>query len=183
MNTTSSGTNHMDAQYEKQVEAFVVDGLGRTSESEPIQPMSLQEYRNLCRAYLGNKAILTSDLLAKRLDYIRQDSKLKEHFSAGNTYCPAIIPFSNFGNVLPEDEITQGHALRMLVIDPQGKTINGFSQNPSRIFNRLPPEVQQLAFAVDTYGNSDLYTVTPQEREKIVSKYEAAYRKLVELVE
>lgn len=183
MNTTSSGTNHMDAQYEKQVEAFVTDGLGRTPESEPIQPMSLQEYRNICRAYLGNKAILTPDLLAKRLDYIRQDSKLKEHFSAGNTYCPAIIPFSNFGNVLPEDEIAQGHALRTLVIDPQGKTINGFSQNPSRIFNRLPVEVQQLAFGIDTYESADLYGVTPQEREKIAAKYEAAYRKLVELVE
>lgn len=183
MNTTSSGTNQMDAQYEKQVEAFVVDGLGRTPEAEPIHPLSLQEYRNLCRAYLGGKAVLTPDLLAKRLDYLRQDSKLKEHFSSGNTYCPAIIPFSNFGNPLSEAEIKEGHALRTLVIDPQGKTINGFSQNPSRVFNRLPLEVQQLAFKVDTYENNDLYTVSPQEREKIVAKYEAAYRKLQELVE
>ncbi|MCX6734176.1 MAG: hypothetical protein NTX63_05220 [Candidatus Peregrinibacteria bacterium] len=183
MNTTSLGTNHMDAQYDKQIEAFVVDGLGRTPDTEPIQPMPLQEYRNLCRAYLGNKAILTSDLLAMRLNYIRQDSKLKEHFSAGNTYCPAIIPFSNFGNPLLEDEIAKGHALRTLVIDPQGKTINGFSQNPSRVFNRLPLEVQQLAFGIDSYESNDLYQVSPQEREKVAAKYEAAYRKLVELVE
>ncbi len=173
----------MDEQYAQQVEAFVVDGLGRTPDTEPIQPMSLQEYQNLCRAYLGGRAILTPDLLEKRLNYLRQDGKLKEHFGPGETFCPVIIPFSNFGNPLSEEEIKGGHALRTLVIDPQGKTINGFSQNPSRVFNRLPLEVQQLAFKVDTYENNDLYTVNPQEREKIVAKYEAAYHKLQELVE
>ena len=173
----------MEAKYLEQVEAFVVDGLGRTPEAESIHPMSLQEYRNLCRTYLGGKAVLTSDLLARRLDYIRQDSKLKGHFSPGNTYCPAIIPFSNFGNVLPADEIEKGYALRTLVIDPQGKTINGFSPKPSRIFSRLPLEIQQLAFGVDAYGNDDPYSVSPQEREKIVAKYEAAFHALEKLVE
>lgn len=182
MNTTPLGSNQMDAPYQNQVEAFVADGLGRTPETAPIHPMSLQEYRNICKAYFGEKEMLSDNLLAQRLDYLRQDSKLKEHFGPENKYCPAIIPFSNFGHPLSEQEMAKGHALCTLVIDARGLTVNGFSQNPSHVFNRLPLEVQQLAFGVNAYAHNDLYTVSHEEREKIVIKYEMAYLQLRKLL-
>lgn len=169
--------NHQD-----RIEAFVQDGLGVAPEHELIKPMPFGEYKSLCREYFGGAPMFSEELLTKRLKYLEQDSKLKEHFRPGWKYCPAIIPFSNFGNALGPDEINNGDALRMLVIDGQGKTVNGFSQKPSRVFNRLPLEIQLLAFEVEPYTSNDPHIVTPEERAKVMIKYELAYRELEKLL-
>ena len=183
MNTKNVNNNTMGEDQNHIIEACIADGLGKSPENEVIEPMTLESYFQICRKFLNGNKILTDDLLKRRLDYIKNDSKLKEHFRPGFKYCPAMIPFSNFGNPLTENELSEGHALRTLAIDPEGKTVNGFSQHPSRIFDRLPVDIKSLAFDVGEYQSKDPYSVTVEEREKIIVNYELAFRMLRRLIE
>lgn len=151
-----------------------------------------EEHKEMCREFLGMDNPLTDQLLKDRLDFIAQDSHLKEHFHAGNRIQLAVIPFSTNGNELDPDEIDRGDYLRNLVIlevkDEFGnilssKTISGFSFNRNEVHKLMPGKLAECSFIVPEYSSKSLYTVTKEERQKIMQEYEAAFRKLQQLFE
>lgn len=124
--------------------------------------------------------ILPDKLLENKLAIIKNDSNLKSHFPAGHKIILAILPFSENGNPLTEDEIHDGgHLKRLIMSSDKGNAHvkNGFSQFPNFI-NRIIPAELKVAFTVEDYENNDPYDITPTDRKQIMDKYTTAFRQL-----
>lgn len=165
---------------------------------EEIEPVTLPDYVKMCSEYLDREPdkILPEGLLKKWLKYIALDGKLKYHFKPGFTYMLVVIPFSENGYKLPEEEIgdpdsdemksAEGSYLRILEIsrnpenphDP-GQTIAGYSVshgNPSYIHLIPPEEIQKCSFVASYENEEDINAVSDEERKNIASAFERAYR-------
>ncbi len=179
----------LDNQYDPKtagiVDAFVSDGMGRKKEggeTQKAQPLSLTDYKETCKYFLGNQPLLSDALLEARIRYIYDDSKLKDHFKPGYKVCPVIIPFSNMGMPLSKDELQSGGYLKLLIVNEKGETLAGFGNEVCSTFAMLPPEIQNLAFTIGTYERPESHLITPNDRTKIAQQYTTAYRSLEALL-
>ena len=145
----------------------------------------------MCNEFLGTENILPDGLLKARLDFIKQDSHLKQHFQPGRKIQLAVIPFSGNGIRLDPDGIKDGDYLRTLVVMEEkdefgnvlsSKTVGGFSFYRNEVHKLLPAEFTECSFVVPSYSSNGPYTVTDAEREIIMTEYERALRKLQELL-
>jgi hypothetical protein len=149
-----------------------------TSEGEnTLQPLDLKNYLETCHEFLKITPLLPESLLQERLTYLEDNSKLKMHFPAGKKCCVTIIPCTNGGFPLTDEEIKAGAYLNQLIVDENGITISGFSFDPSKIFQILPDRLRtELTFQIPNYQNPDLFSILPKERAQILAEYERVYR-------
>lgn len=146
-------------------------------------PASFTDYQAACHELIGANEILPESLLQQWLAYIAQDSKLKLHFPEGYECCLAVMPFSTYGNSLPPEEMQRGDYLRILIINPDGKTVSGFSINSSFVADLLPSEVRTLAFSIEKYETEGTYQIAAKDRQRLSSSFEKAFRSLKLLLE
>lgn len=154
-----------------------------TTTPQEIKAMKLNDYKALCTEMLPDlNTALSDETLQRTLDYIDQDSHLKQHFALGFTYCPVVIPCGTYGTPLEDEAIKDGMYMRTLMIDQQGQTVAGFSQKTTHIFNLLPPEVQANAFTIPGYENPDQYTITDKDRAMVKKFYTDSFSALKKLL-
>lgn len=150
---------------------------------QDIKAMKLGDYKALCTEMLPDlNTALSDEVLQQTLDYIDQDSHLKQHFAPRFTYCPAVIPCGTYGAPLDDAAISKGMHMRTLMIDQQGQTVAGFSQKITHLFNLLPSEVQANAFSVPAYEVLDDYTITDKDRAMVKKLYTDSFNALKKLL-
>ncbi len=173
-------TPHIDSQYNPKIagiiDAFINDGAGNGIQNP--QPLSLADYKEACKYFLGEQPVLPDALLEARVRYIYDDSKLKEHFKPGYRICPVVIPFSNMGMPLSKDELASGGYLRLLIINKEGRTLAGFGNEVCNTFGMLPTEVQAMACTIGAYDSPLAHVITEGDRTRIAQQYIEAFRKL-----
>ena len=145
-------------------------------------PEKLEDFNAACQGMLTIDELLPEALLKKRVEYIMQNSKLKMHFPVGFKVIPAIIPFSDNGYPMDEEETTAGHYLRWILVDPNGPTVNGFSSTASYVSDFLPEEIKDSGFTIGKYDEEGLYSVTQADRERLAAQYTTAFRTLQGLI-
>jgi hypothetical protein len=166
--------------------AAALRGQTLTPPRDGIEPVSLSDYRMLCKAVLPEDNILSEDLLHSRLAFMDQDSRLKIAFPApkeveGPYRCLlAAIPFTEGGSARSAEEIAKGEHVRSCIIAPDGRMVSGFGMDPSFAHRFLPAEVQALAFDIPAYESSVDVDPLAMEGDRAVLKglYGSAYRGL-----
>lgn len=149
---------------------------GHLVRDSAVEPVTFSDYQTVCREFLSLTEVLPESLLARWLAYITQNSKLKLHFPEGYTCCLAIIPFTTYGNPLTSEEIERGDYLKILIVNPEGKTVSGFSINSSFVSDLLPLEVRKLAFQIEKYDKEEPYQITHTDRQRLAANFEKAFR-------
>ena len=141
------------------------------------EPISLGDYLKFCNACLPVEEVLPDELLQQRLEYLKEDSKLKIHFPAGTRCCITVLPVTPRGIKFDDADLQKGNFQTALIIDEEGTTINGFGIAPSHIFSLLPKEIQeQCTFDIGPYDEEDLVSISGDDRSRIIEAYEKAFR-------
>lgn len=187
MESNNSGYDMVSEQAHQVADNFANESLrGHSADylnSNPqIQPVSLEDYKIACSEFLGGIDPLPDSLLQKRIEHLMQDSKLKMRFPAGWSCCLAVIPFSNFGLPLTDEEIQNGDHLRLLIVDPSGATIDGFSATPSFTSRVLPDDIQAASFQIPQYESEEIYAVSENDRANLSIQLSHSFKKLQQLL-
>lgn len=152
--------------------------IGRRGEKPQNRPfVDLDEYAEMCHDMVPEH-LLSEELLAQNLEYIDQDSKLKQHLPAGYKICLAVLPFTEGGNPLSDEELSDGRYLKALIIDQNDKVVSGFGFDASFVNHLLPQEARNVTFTIQPYENQDPHTITDGDRQNVKTQYEQAFRKL-----
>ncbi len=179
-------TSPLDSPYTPKianiVQAFVRDGADKSQERTQPPAVSLADYKELCQYFLGTQTMFSDSMLENRIQYIFEDSKLKQHFMPGYRICPVVLPFDNVGMPFTKQELESGRHLRLLIVNESGKTVAGFGNEICTTYSILPPEVQSVAFTIGAYDHPEEQVITPNDRTKIAQQYTTAYRSLEALM-
>lgn len=125
-------------------------------EEEKIKQFDLQEYLLAVRELTGTDTPLTKEILSQRLAYLKQDSKIKDHYPKNHKCTIAVIACSDKGFPLPVENIQRGEYVRSIISDATNQTQNGYIYEVNELYNYLPDEVKNLCtFQIAEYDNSD----------------------------
>ena len=143
------------------------------------------DYLHACREMISQKPFLTEELLQKRLHFIEQDTHLPENFPSGYRCCITVIPCSNGGFPFTHEDLERGRHLLILIIDDQDMVIDGFSMQPSPLYQLLPLEIQeQLTFVIPEYSlenNGVNLSVPLNVRQQIMDEFSRVFKKAQEM--
>jgi hypothetical protein len=162
---------------------------GMPAMPEKSQQMDFEEYLLACRELLGTDVPLTDEILygntdtsgnyqsMGRLNYLKQDSKLKMHLPEGYRCCIVVIPCSQYGFPLEADDVKNGHYVRALIVDENDMAVMGHTFNASTLFKKLPKEMQEkCTFKIPKYEKEGIYEITDGDRKNIMDLYEQTYK-------
>lgn len=140
---------------------------------ENILPIHEDDYRQACK-YLGD-SILSKDLLLGLLKKLVDDfGQFKQLYAEDFDYCLAVIPTSDMGNPLSQQEISQNTYLYLLMRHKiEGYTSN-FSLNVGPYFELLPKKIQENC-TIKIHYSDDGQFVSPQDFVKIYNGYIDAF--------
>jgi len=152
---------------------------GETPAGFKVQPIPLGDYVNACHECLPVVEVLTADLLRLRMDAMIQsdDAEMLSNFPPGMRCCVTVIPVTPRGSKLEVKDMRKGSYQTRLIVEKdtenaKGRTIEGFSMEPSYIFHMLPEEVQkQCTFEIPQYDPAN-----PDDRQKIMDLYAGAFK-------
>lgn len=145
---------------------FAMEAVRKGETPPKLGALDLDEYRNMCEELVPEN-ILPQELLEKRVAYL-QSTDLTKHLQPGQKICLAVLPFSPQGMPLSESDIANGLHLKMLVLDQNGKVVQGFGMHPSFIGHLLPKEITEAAFTIQD----------PVNKLRIVEQFRNAYGNL-----
>jgi len=154
------------------------------------KPLDQKGFVDFCREYLGGEDPLPDAMLKARLDYFKQDGKLKSHLPAGYRCCVAVLPITHQGHKLSAEEVEKGAYQVCLIVEPdqvselsgmvlkKGRTMGGsFAPDNSYLFHLLPAEVQsECTFTIEPYKEGPRHQVDAQDRDRIIGQFEKAFR-------
>jgi len=157
--------------------ATILDEEGKPK----IRKLEMENYLLAVREILGTDEPLTPTLLNARLNYLFQNGKLKIHYPAGQKFCLAIIPCTQYGFPIKQDAIESGLFLRELAIDERdekGELIekNKISEKDNQLYEYLPDEVRKCLFKIESYDEKPEFKLTDDDRKRAVKAYKGAYK-------
>lgn len=171
--------DHLSRQAKDALQSITHEVIRPTQDPpHAITPLALGNYKALCGEMLDMSTALSDKILQQGLDYIAQDSNLKQHFAPSNTYCLVVMPCGTYGAPLEEGAVVHdGAHMRILVVNQRGETVAGFSQKTTHMFHIMPREVQSTAFTIPPYANPNPNApATPADRAAVAQRYEAAFK-------
>lgn len=133
-------------------------------------PVSLADYRDACHEICGDDDVLGQAAVEDRVAAISHEPNWKAYFPPGWKCCPVVAPFDSIGRPMSGGSIEAGEQLHYLLIDDHGQTVFGFSGNPAGLFDKLPPEVKNLAFTI------------PEQQKDVSAEFRNACLKLRDLL-
>ncbi|MCC6643250.1 hypothetical protein IT411_00715 [Candidatus Peregrinibacteria bacterium] len=158
------------------LEIFAGEKISADQTKNNYASAKLVDYQEMISEYLPS-APLSSKVLQLNLDYLREEAKLKKHLPAGQRVCLALIPFTQNGLDLSDQEIADGAFLRNLILAENDQVEYGFGQPLNALYKFLPVEVRtQLTFVIPPYEVDDPFTVTTADRLRLIELYKKAFQ-------
>lgn len=166
-------------------DAIRLEGIRDSQETslEP-NPANLESYAELIvKALPYKKDILPMAWLEHILKVIDQDSHLPEYFPEKARIVLALIPFSEYGSLLSDEEIEQNFYLKLLVI-MGNKVVHGFGLSSNYVHLALPQVLQEDSFEVPSYESSSNTSIIIQsDRARLKSLIADSFQKFKTVLE